>query len=192
MKPAIRIRLVKAKDDTAFGGSEDFWDAQLSIVDSEGKTITKHHPSCVKSDALFGAYRSLEKHTIRRWYHAFYCEEHAKYEELLNDHEIFEVWIKSMDKVQTGDITKEQHLERWAMRLKLVEKATSRSEPTYTLPTIAEDTPFRKRQSIANDLLQRGKITQYQFDRWSRKHFEGECPFPKKWKWYHWFWNPQD
>lgn len=142
----------------------DYWRAVGVIGTSEGQCVLIERLRMEKSQALSEVYRAI---TL--------CMRHNT--------------LSYKAAYQQQLVT--ERFEKEAARAE--EERLEPAQPGHTVvPVIRENTPFSRRKQIAEDLHEKGVITQYQFNEWSRKHFEGECPFPQKWKWYHWLWNPTD
>lgn len=165
LKPTIRVKLIpnikhvplpNGRFETYRPQGPDTWSVELRLCDTEGHKAHYRFTSSRKSEALADAYTCLRKHTTNLWFPAFYNEEAVKYEDVLVQMQgAADRFNESMDLVEQGKRTKEEHLELWAARMALLE----RTGAMLPAPT-------------------------------NREHVLPQDP-PKKWKWYHWFWNPE-
>ncbi|MNO13200.1 hypothetical protein D3C76_28290 [compost metagenome] len=165
MKAVIRIKLNPCIDTMQSviqqqwvrGSGADKWEAHLTMTSTEGHVSSYAFYSEMKADALKQAYFCLAKHRIHLWFNDFYEEEFAKYEDIFEQVKgAQDRWLDSMEKVQAGVRSKEQHLKLWAARME-----------HYRVKDKVLPPPTNQEHVFVSEPV-------------------------KKWKWYHWFWNPKD
>lgn len=152
MKAVIRIKLNPCTDLVQSviqqrwvrGTGPDIWEVQLTMSNSEGQIRKYVFWDENKKQALSQAYKCLEQHRIPEWFPNFYMEEFGKYKDLLEDLKIYERWSESMNKVETGDRTKEQHLDLWAARMEHYKSKASALPPPSNREHVLVVEPVRK------------------------------------------------
>lgn len=131
LKPVIRIRL-RENIRTSINGhtieryrpdGPDTWEATLTITTTEGH-ITKHRfTENTKPHALIKAYKWLDKYNVQFWFNDFFKQEYAKYQHIFDENkQASSRFIDSMQKVEEGERTREEHLKLWNSRMEHYEK----------------------------------------------------------------------
>lgn len=145
----VNIRATAALMKTVRGDGPDYWEAKLITRTNEGKVDIDRYTSTDKQTAINQAYRSLEIQRINEWFNQFYTEQYELNEAVLEEHEeAMKVFLTSMEKVQSGEYSREQFIDLWKTRMEWFQKLGGFLPPPTNREHVLVSEPVPKKWSF--------------------------------------------